>query len=186
MSSRNGNATELDGRAPASAPTGLPGCPRMSQTSGGGGEISVGSSRCVSWSFCVILLPSFHKRSARIMHFVLSVCLFRRVTQKLLLRFTLIFVTQEVLRPWLGPPKMTRIWIRIWTQEYIYGFFTIRTKYAIKVCHNIKLALWWEPHNDVTCVVHHGERGSVISGCLVGTESHAGLLKHTCSFSKCS
>ena len=64
----------------------------------------------------------------------LSVCLSGcLVTQKLLLRFiiALVFVTQEVLYPWLGPPLMIRIGIRIRTREY--NIKDSSPKYAIEV-----------------------------------------------------
>ena len=70
----------------------------------------------------------------------LWVCLSGLVTQKLLLRLAWFFYTRSIMSVVRSSSKMTRI--RIWTQEFIWRFFTIGRYNNIR--HDVKRSLLWK------------------------------------------
>ena len=85
------------------------------------------------------LLPLLSETSVSGVHLGLSVCLSGRLTQKLLLRLTSFF-THQIIYPWLGPPlRLSGSGLKnLLNDSFPLGD---TTKYAIKLCHNVKRPL---------------------------------------------
>ena len=98
----------------------------------------------------------------------LSVCLSKRITQKRLLRLTWLFYTRSVIHGARSSSKVIRIgsWPGLWNLLKDSSPLGDRTKYAIKVRHDVKRALWRKHVLGRHMHVSHSERRSVISGCL--------------------
>ena len=95
------------------------------------------------------------------------VCLSECVTQKQLLRLTRFFYARSITQV----VRASSTW---WSgsvsglDNLLKDFSPLRdtAKYGMKVCHDVKRALWWNKC-IMTSHVHHSERRSAISDCNV-------------------